>query len=119
MGKVTSRTSQTSRAVDGMTAWINPDSTYSVFQLNIGSNPNSKLEIVSALNSFNLANRMFQFYYPSFISKYNPKVYFGTIQSVADSWQNDVQTGQTNGLPDLPGGSEKSGSCFTCSNNNL
>jgi len=37
-------------------------------------------------------------------------VYLGAVQTTSAYWLQDNQIGQTNGLPDLLGGSEKSGS---------
>ncbi len=93
-----------------MNPWNNPDYTYSVIMINSGSNPLSKLEIVSTLNSFNFA--YFQLHYngPTCMPKYNPKVYLGAVQTVAENWNYDYQPGQTNPLPWLPGGGQKSGS---------
>ncbi len=110
MGQVTNRNNLTSRGTIPLGAWINPNSTYMLLQLILGSNPSSKLEVVSALNSFNISDRMLQYYHASFYEKYNPKIYLGAVQSVAEKWNQDLQTGQTNGLPNLDPGQEKSGS---------
>ncbi len=83
---------------------------YEIVNINLGSNFISKLEVVSALNSFNLANSEYHFYCDNCIPKYNPKIYLGTVQSASVNWNMDVQKGQTNGLPSLPNEAEKSGS---------
>ncbi len=85
-----------------MNPWINSAATYSVYGMILGSNPLSKVEIVSALNSFNLGHYQYHFNYPYCLSKYNPKVYLSAVQSVGSAWQMDTQNGQNWG--------EKSGS---------
>jgi len=110
MGIVTGRTSQTSRGSQSFNPWINPDYTFSVYQLLLGNNSLSKVEIVSALNSFNLAFRMFHYSYPNCPEKYNPKVYLGAVQSASINWNYDYQKPQKTGLPNLVPGQEKSGS---------
>ncbi len=107
-GKV--RTSTTSRGILTLSSWNNPDYTYSVGQLSLGTNPNSRLEVVSLLNFFNLGRWMYHFNYPVCPTKYNSKVYLGAVQSVAFQWNHDNNLGLKNGLGDLLGGVEKSGS---------
>ncbi len=74
--------------------------------INLGNNSNSKLEIVSSLNSFNLAYYQYHFNDGNCVKKYNLKIYFGTIQSVAHQWNFDTDSSRQN----LLGGVEKSGS---------
>ncbi len=71
--------------------WVNPDCTYVIIQLLMGSNSISKLEIVSALNSFNLAHEMYAYYCYTRTEKYNPKVYLGSVQTTSDDWNLDEQ----------------------------
>ncbi len=110
MGSVTNRTSFTSRARASLSTWNDPNYTYTVLQLNLGNNPLRKIEIVSALNSLNYGYHTYYYDYRYCYEKYNPKVYLGAVQGVAYQWNRDVQNGQTNGLPDLLGKAEKSGS---------
>ncbi|HBD06096.1 MAG TPA: hypothetical protein DCY93_01635 [Firmicutes bacterium] len=93
-----------------MNPWTNSDCIYTIIQLLLGNNSISNLEIVSSLNSFNLAYFQYHYFYGSCHSKYNPKIYLGTIQTTSYQWNYDGQTGQTNGLPNLPEGGQKSGS---------
>ncbi len=85
---------------------------YSAGQLLVGSNPISNIEIVSSLNSFNLAHYMYEFHYPTRLEKHNPKVYLGTIQTVATTWNGDTQDPQKTDPKWTSNGQEKSGSCF-------
>ncbi len=110
MGKVTIRSSQTSQGFMALCPWNDSNHIYSSTQLNLGNNPISSLEVVSALNSFNIAWDEYYYSYTNCIQKYNPKVYLGAVQSASTNWNFDQQNGQINGLGNLPGGYEKSGS---------
>ncbi len=90
--------------MSALSPWIGSSLTYSVMLLLQGTNPISLLEIVSALNSFNIAH--YQYYYGYGISseKYNLKVYLGAVQTASPGWNYDYQNGQN--------WNEKSGSCF-------
>ncbi len=110
MGFVTIRTSFTSRGFMALSPWNEASFSVSALQSYLGSNPISSLEIVSALNSFNLGNRMLQYHYPTRAEKYNPKLYFGTIQTTAEYWNYDLQKDQKNSLGELPDTCQKSGS---------
>ncbi len=83
--------------------WNKEVEKYTTGQINLGSNPISKLEIVSSLNSFNLGRMMYHYNYTVCTQKYNLKVYFGTIQSVNESWNWDNNMGLS--------ADQKSGSC--------
>ncbi len=110
MGGASVRTGFTSRGIHALSAWNRSDATYSICMLNLGNNFNSKLEVVSSLNLLNIANCNFDFTHTVAYSKYNLKVYLGTVQSVANGWLYDIQTGQTNGLQNIVPGAQKSGS---------
>ncbi len=111
MGKVNIRTSYTSRGFVGLSSYNDVNFTYSVLMINLGSNPLSKIEIVSSLNSFNLERELYTYYYANRTKKYNPKVYLGAIHTAAKNWISDIQNGQKNGLPNLAAGTQqKSGS---------
>ncbi len=105
MGKVTIRTGLTSQGTLSMNPWLGDRSIYEFSTVNKGNNSISLLEIVSALNSFNLGHSQYHFNYLNCVKKYNPKVYLGAVQSVAKEWILDLNKG-------LPG-SEKSGSWQT------
>ncbi len=110
MVSVTIRTSVTSQGFIGLSPWLGDRSIYEFCTISKGNNPLSKIEIVSALNSFNLT--WDQYYYNSnnCPQKYNPKVYLSALQTVGETWIFDRQNGQKNGLPNLPEGVQKSGS---------
>ncbi len=104
------RNNYTSRGYCTLSPWNHPRVLYSVVMINLGSNPNSSLEIVSALNSFNLGYSQYQYNQPACTPKYNPKVYLGTVQTMSNQWNYD----DNSGLKDLPQNlgpdSQKSGS---------
>ncbi len=102
MEQVTNRTSFTSRGYLAFSPYTVWSSLYEVGNINLGTNPLSLLEIVSALNSFNLGPWQYQFNYLNCAEKYNPKVYLGAVQSTTYGWNKDAQGG--------PGSGQKSGS---------
>ncbi len=104
------RTSHTSHGFIAIAPWVIPSGAYTYGQINLGSNPIGSLEIVSALNSFNLARAIYHYNYTQYTKKYNPKVYLSAVQTTSPTWISDIQNGQENGLGDLPGGGQKSGS---------
>ncbi len=110
MGTVTIRTSLTSQGFIGLSPWGGDNSPHDFSALNLGNNSNSKLEVVSLLNCLNTADRMLHYNYYNCPERYYPKVYLGTVQSVAYGWNWDTQTGQKNSLGNLPGEAQKSGS---------
>ncbi len=59
----------------------------------MGSNPLSRIEVVSSLNILSQANRMYMYYDQEMGSKYSPKVYLGTLQSIAYWWITQYQNG--------------------------
>jgi len=93
MGSVTIRNIQTNRGVFAISSWIDGTYASSVIQLILGSNPISKLEVVSALNSFNLARWQYHFNEPVYTKKYNLKVHIGTVQSMAINWNSEYNSG--------------------------
>ena len=64
-----------------------------MLQINMGSNPISNLEVVSSLNLPNTAHYLYHYNYQNSTSRYYPKVYIGTIQTIAKGWIYDRQTG--------------------------
>ncbi len=94
MGQVTNRISLTSSGSISMNPWNGDGNMYSPITINVGSNPLTKIEIVSALNSFNLTYAMYEYYTGNRPAKYNPKVYLSAVQSVANRWNFDTQNGQ-------------------------
>ncbi len=106
MGQVTSRNSQNSRGMFAVSPYRGNVSLYEISNINLGSNFIAKLEIVSALNSFNLTWDQYHFNHNNCTTKYNPKVYFGTIQSLSISWNYDDDNARKN----LAQGDQKSGS---------
>ncbi len=110
MLSVTTRQGQTSRGFLIFEPWIDEKCKYSVMQLIHGSNLIQNLEIVSALNSFNLSSYMFMYGYGACTEKYNPKVYLGTVQSVSNRWNYDYQDPQKVHPFWVSDGYEKSGS---------
>ncbi|HBD06488.1 MAG TPA: hypothetical protein DCY93_03655, partial [Firmicutes bacterium] len=106
MGTVNLRNEQTSRGWVSFSPWNEAKYNGSILQLTLGNNFISSLEIVSALNSLNLAHCQYHYNLISCTKKFNPKLYLGTIQTASTNWNYDIQ----NGLPELPDTSQKSGS---------
>ncbi len=100
------RSSLTSQGYLTISPWIDQLWTYSLAQINLGSNPIGSLEIVSALNSFNLGRSMLHYHSPSRTAQYNPKVYLGAVQSVSPEWNYDYDENRKGELRDP----QKSGS---------
>jgi len=106
MREVKVRSDFTSRGYIGFGSWNHDTYTYSLAQIYLGNNPLSKIEVVSGLNFSNYAVQSW-FYSDAYsYSKYNPKLYLGTIQTVASSWLQDDQNDRKN-LPNLPLGGVK------------
>ncbi len=110
MGKVTIRNGLTSRGISALSPWNESTKTYSVLMINLGNNPISSLEIVSAINSFNLTYGTYYYYYRNRPEKYNPKVYLSAIQSVAYQWDYDEQNPEKTDPKWAAAGLQKSGS---------
>ena len=64
-----------------------------LFWINQGTNPISYLEVVSLLNIPSQAHDMYLYNTGSCLVKYNPKIYLGTIQTIAQGWIYDNQKG--------------------------
>ncbi len=106
MGSVNIRTSQTSRGIHAQSPIDGAVNIYTLTTINLGNNPLSKLEIVSSLNSFNLASAMYYYSSNGYPQKYNPKLYLSAFQTVSPEWNSDYDTARKN----LAQGVEKSGS---------
>jgi len=91
------RTSLTSRGIHGFSAWNYSGYSYTLGQINLGSNPLSKLEVASCLNLFNYASYSWWYSEDRAAAKYNPKVYFGTIQGVSKYWNLESNSGLKSG----------------------
>jgi len=108
MGEVTSRNSPTSRGSLCFSPWIGETAKYSIVQITLGSNFISSLEIVSSLNCLNLARWQYAYEVGTRPSRFYPKLYLSTVQSVSFQWNYDVQ-----GNPNFDQKQgEKSGSCL-------
>jgi len=81
----------TARGQGALTPWIDPTYKYSLYQLYLGSNFISSLEIVSSLNCLNLARWQYAYEAGSRTSRFYPKLYLSTVQSVSFQWNYDVQ----------------------------
>ena len=83
----------TARAFHALSPWNDATYTYSILQIGLGSNFIGNLEVVSQLNLFNQARHMYHYNYQNCTSRYYPKVYIGTSQTIAKNWNYDRQTG--------------------------
>ncbi len=107
MQSVNARQSFVSRGTHSFSTWNDKNYADCILQRYLGSNPNSRLEVVSALNFSNYTRYSFCIDVNHGVEKYNPKVYFGTVQSVTELWLFDNNSGLKSELRDQ----EKSGSC--------
>ena len=73
--------------------YIETGYNYGMAQLNLGSNFISKLEVVSGLNAINLGTYTYHYNSNNCTTKYNPKIYLGTFQTIAAGWNYDTQKG--------------------------
>ena len=97
----------TSRGVNGFSACDTQETLNSLFQINLGANPISKLEVVSSLNCLNISNRMYQYFPEDSMQKYTPKVYLGTSQTISFFWNYDHNFGPNLTWPQAFQGSQK------------
>ncbi len=81
----------TGRGRNTISPWNDATYTYSILQLNLGSNPNSKLQVVSTLNTVNIGIYMYAYNLSNSTSRYYPKVYIGTAQTLGIGWNYDSQ----------------------------
>jgi len=91
------RRAYTSKGFLAFAPYTGNKSSYELSNINLGNNPNSKLEIVSALNSLNLAVNQYVYSFTNCTKKYNPKLYLGTIQGVGYHWNYDADSSRPNG----------------------
>ena len=87
------RYSLTSRGFMAFGPWNDPELLYCVSQLNLGNNSLSRIQVVSALNTLNIATHMYYYYIGNCTQNYYPKVYMGTTQTVTYYWNHDNQNG--------------------------
>ena len=59
---------------------------YSICMISTGYNPLSKIEVVSALNTLNLSTNSLHYNHANCTSRFYPKVYLGTNQTISTSW---------------------------------
>jgi len=83
------------RGFCGLSPWVDAVNPNSIIQVTLGSNFISSLEIVSALNSLNLAVNQYHYNFGNCLKKYAPKVYLGTVQTTSIQWNLDNQKGLT------------------------
>ncbi len=83
----------TGRGRKTISPWTNSSYTYSLLQLNLANNPLSNLEVASTLNTLNIGAHMYAYSLSNCTSRYYPKVYIGTAQTLGIDWNFDQQTG--------------------------
>ncbi len=93
MGGVSVRASFTAKGMCTISPWLDDKYKYCLGMLNLGNNFIGKLEIVSALNSLNLAYCQYHYYYINCAEKYNPKVYLSAVLTYAEFWNSDTNSG--------------------------
>ncbi|HBD06023.1 MAG TPA: hypothetical protein DCY93_01250 [Firmicutes bacterium] len=98
------RTSCTSQGFIALAPWYGDFNKYEYSAVNLGNNPNSKLEVVSSLNLFNQSSHLYSYDHGTRAEKYNPKVYMSTVQTTSINWIYDANRGLKS--------DQKSGSCL-------
>ncbi len=83
----------TARAKFNLSPWSEPQYSYSILQLENGNNPLSRLQVVSKLNILSQARYTYHYNSYNCPERYYPKVYIGTIQTIAKGWIYDLQKG--------------------------
>ena len=81
----------TAQAFCTISPWNDNESIYGIGQINLGNNFISNLEVVSALNTLNLSTNSLHYNHANCTSRFYPKVYLSTLQSVALQWNYDSQ----------------------------
>ncbi len=85
-----------------MSTWNDLGYNYGIDQINIGSNPLSKLQVASSLNLFNQARNMYYYSNTNCEQMFALKVYFSTLQTLSNNWLYDIQNGTETTLPNWP-----------------
>ncbi len=106
MRDVKVRTSFTSRGLLSLSTYVGNNSQYEIANINLGNNSNSKLEVVSLLNIFNIGHWNYHYNNQNSAKKYNPKLYLSAFQSMAPQWNYDEDSARKGELQ----GGQKSGS---------
>jgi len=96
MREVKVRSSFTASGTLALAPYLKNSTYYENVNINLGSNPISKLEVVSSLNSFDLTYLQYHYNNGNCTSKYNPKVYLGTVQTAALNWNFEVNPSAQN-----------------------
>ncbi len=81
----------TARGYGSFGSWSPSGYEYSMFSIISGSNPLSRLEVVSLLNIPSQAHELYYYSSTSCPAKYAPMVYLGTTQTIALNWLFDRQ----------------------------
>ena len=68
-----------------------------LFCILLGSNPNSRLQVVSALNTVNISTQMYAYSPTNRTAKYYPKVYIGPSKTIGQLWiyEDKIDTSTT------------------------
>lgn len=79
-----------------------PGQTYGIAQLNNGNQSISQLELVSMISLKNIGQRVMEYYPTGSIStKYNPKIYISTQNTIAVDWQKEYETPSLSTWPEI------------------
>lgn len=90
-GDISVRSGNTANAAC-ISPWNLSTHKYAIAQINNGTNPNTNLEIASMLNINNTNREMIYYSLSNRPSKYNPKIFIGTINSQSPSWAREYAT---------------------------
>lgn len=88
------RDNYTSRGDCVFSPWNDSNHTYSLLQLDLGTTPLTKLEVVSMLNACNISRVSLQYYDYNRPKKYYIKLYLGTQNTVGFAWNFDMENVQ-------------------------
>ncbi len=90
-GGAPTRYTITDRGRHSLNPWSDSSLLYCVIVLNTGTNPLSRIEVVSLLNILKIGKEMLHYNYANSLERYYPKVYLGTSQTIARNWNMDLQ----------------------------
>ena len=83
----------TARGWNALSPWNDNEYAYSLLQINMGSNPLSKLQVASALNVNNYAQHWLYHNESNRSLKYYPMIYLGTATTEANGWTYETKNG--------------------------
>lgn len=99
MGSNEVRRDQTSQALYGFSAWNDTEFKYNFGQINTNGIANSKIEIISMVNLFNIPDRLFWRDPEYHLEKFQPKLYLAHLDAISNGYDYEIRRKNT-GLPE-------------------